>query len=267
MTTIESYSQGAPCYVELVTPDTESAKTFYSALFGWNLNDVNTSTEGTYTTASVGDARVAGISGQMPELSGHPAFWGIYLATDDVDTTCAQVEAAGGTIEMAPMDVMGMGRMAAIQDPTGARVNLWQGGSNIGTSVRGVTGAPIWNELVTPDLEKDKTFYHDVLGVTWETQSMEGMQYTVMCSSDGSQCAGAFTPGDDMADMPPHWNLFLDVDDVDATISKAQELGGRPLAPAFDVPTVGRMAMLADPQGGMFWVMAPDLEMVTASAS
>ena len=64
----------------------------------------------------------------MPELSGHPAFWGVYLAVDDVDATAAKVASAGGTLEAGPFDVMELGRTASIQDPTGARVNLWQAG-------------------------------------------------------------------------------------------------------------------------------------------
>lgn len=262
MTTIESYAQGAPCYVELITPDTEAAKAFYGGLFGWSLSDMSVGDGGTYTTAALGDAPVGGISPQMPDLAGHPAFWGVYLAADDVDKTCAQVEAAGGTIEAAPFDVMELGRMAAIQDPTGARFNLWQARQHHGTAVRGEAGAPIWDELVTPELDKAKAFYSDVLGVTWQDQSMAGMEYTVMCAADGSQCAGAYTPGGDMPAMPPHWNVYFTVVDADASVSRVEELGGRAVAPAFDVPTVGRMAMVSDPQGGMFWLMTPDPAMM-----
>lgn len=258
MTTVESYAQGAPCYVELITPDTEAAKAFYGGLFNWNLSDMGVGDDGSYTRVTIGETPIAGISSQMPELAGHPAFWGVYLAADDVDKTCAQVEAAGGTVEAAPFDVMDLGRMASIQDPTGARFNLWQAGKHHGTGLRGETGAPIWNELVTPDLPKAKAFYSDVLGVTWQDQSMEGMEYTVMCSTDGNQCAGAYAPGGDMPQMPPHWNVYFTVDDVDAGVSRAEELGGRVVAPAFDVATVGRMAMVADPQGGMIWLMTPD---------
>lgn len=258
MTTIESYAQGAPCYVELMTPDPEAAKTFYGSLFDWNLADASLPGEGTYLTIALGDAPIAGIMSHPPQLTGHPAFWNVHLAVDDIDKTCAQVEAAGGVVEVGPFDVRDLGRTAAIQDPTQARVNLWQATKHHGTAVRGVTGSPIWNELVSPDVERAKQFYSDVLGVTWEDQSMEGMQYAVMSATDGTACAGAFQPGADMPAMPPHWNVYLAVDDVDATVAQAQALGGRAVAPAMEVPTVGRMAMLADPQGGMFWVMKPD---------
>jgi len=55
---------------------------------------------------------------------------------------------------------------------------------------------------------------------------------------------------------PPHWNVYFAVEDVDGSAARAEELGGKTIAPAMDVPGVGRMAMLADPQGALFWVMS-----------
>ena len=86
----------------------------------------------------------------MPQLAGHPAFWGVYLAVDDVDATAAKVVPAGGKVEAGPFDVMELGRMASIQDPTGARVNLWQAGQSIGSVRVNEPGCPIWHELTQP---------------------------------------------------------------------------------------------------------------------
>ena len=258
MVIMESYPQGAPCYIELITPDPVAAKAFYGGLLGWEMDDHDLGEAGIYTTALLGGKGVAGISGQMPQLAGHPAFWGVYLKVDDVDKVAEAVTEAGGTVEVAPFDVMDLGRMASIQDPTGPRVNLWQPAQSQGSEVRGDDFAAVWNELVTPDVAAGKKFYSDVLGVTWEDMSMEGMTYSVLTTADGQQWAGAFTPGDDMPPMPPHWNTYLAVPDVDAAVAKVTELGGNVFAPAFDVPTVGRMAMVADPQGGMFWLMKPE---------
>lgn len=258
MPTIESYPQGAPCYVELITPDQSAAKAFYGGLFGWDMNDTDMGDAGFYTSAKLQDRTVAGISGQMPQLAGHPAFWGVYIAVDDVDKIAAAVSGLGGKVEADPFDVMDLGRMASIQDPTGARVNLWQAAASRGCEVRGDDNTALWHELVTPDVEAGTKFYADLLGVTWTDASMPGFDYTVLETADGEQRGGAFKPGDDMPPMPPHWNTYFAVADVDAAVAKASELGGKTFAPAFDVPTVGRMAMVADPQGGMFWLMTPD---------
>ena len=253
MPKIESYQQGTPSYVELVTPDQRGAGEFYATLFGWAMDEVPLDDRGSvYLAATLQGDAVAGISGQMPELAGHPAFWGVYLTVDDVDAAVARVVDAGGKVEAGPFDVMDLGRMAAIQDPTGARVSLWQAGTTPGTARANEPGTPIWNELVSPDLPTATRFYEEVLGVSWQTRSMQAGDYTLLVVGD-RPVGGAMPP---MADgVPPHWNVYFNVTSVDETVAGAERLGGRVVAPAFDVPEVGRMAVLADPQGAMFNLM------------
>jgi predicted enzyme related to lactoylglutathione lyase len=253
MPKIEKYAQGTPSYVELVTPDQQAAKAFYGPLFDWELEDVPLGEAGYYVAVAKDGDSIAGISGQMPGLEGHPAFWGVYLTVDDVDAVAARVAGAGGEVEAEPFDVMDLGRMAAIKDPTGARVNLWQAGATIGTTRANEPGTPIWNELITSDLPTATRFYSDVLGVSWEEMAMDGGPAYTCLVVDGRQVGGAMLPP--MEGIPPHWNVYFNVVDADATIARATELGGSVVAPAFDVPGVGRMAVLADPQGGMFNLM------------
>ncbi|HEY0951938.1 VOC family protein [Nocardioides sp.] len=253
MTKIESYVQGTPSYVELTTPDQESAKRFYGGLFGWELADIPMGEAGYYVTVSVGGDAVAGISGPMPGMDGHEAYWGVYLAVDDVDAATARVAGAGGSVEAGPFDVMDLGRMSVVKDPTGAFVSLWQAGASIGTERANEPGTPIWNEVITPDVPAATRFYSEVLGVTWEDQPMgEGPAYTCLVV-DGRQVGGAMRP--QMDGVPAHWNVYFNVASVDDTIARATELGGTVVAPAFDVPGVGRMAVLADPQGAAFNLM------------
>ena len=259
MPTFDTYAQGTPCYVELMTPDQGAARSFYGGLFDWSLADVPLGEDGSYyVTASVEGDQVAGLMGQMPELAGHPAFWVVYLAADDVDAVAARVPDAGGSVEAGPFDVMDLGRAAAIQDPTGARVSLWQAGTNVGTRRANEPGTPIWNELVSPDLDKATAFYTAILGVTWEDSPMpEGSDLPAYrtLNVEGRAVGGAMPPM--MEGIPPHWNVYFNVSDVTAAIAKAESLGGTVLAPAFDVPDVGRLAGLVDPQGGVFWLMGP----------
>jgi len=84
----------------------------------------------------------------------------------------------------------------------------------------------------------------------------EAGTYTLLTNAEGRQIGGAMNPATE--DVPPHWNVYFNVEDVDATVARTQELGGTVVAPAFDVPGVGRMAVLADPQGAMFNPMAGD---------
>ena len=137
-------------------------------MFDWEFEDVDLGEAGVYVTVSVQGDSVAGMTGQMPQLLGHPAFWGVYLTVDDVDATAAKVSEAGGKVEAGPFDVMELGRMASIQDPTGVRVNLWQAGQSIGSVRVNEPGCPIWHELCSPDLPAAMRFYSDLLGVEWE---------------------------------------------------------------------------------------------------
>jgi predicted enzyme related to lactoylglutathione lyase len=186
----------------------------------------------------------------------HPAYWGVYLAVDDVDAVTAKVEAAGGTVEAGPFDVMSAGRMSAIQDPTGARVGLWQAGETVGTQRANEPGTPIWNEVMTPDIPRATQFYADVLGMGSQTSPMGDQTYTTITNVEERMVGGAMNPP--MEGVPPHWNVYFNVEDVDATVAKAVELGGQVVAPGFDVPDVGRMAVLSDPQGAMFNLMSGD---------
>lgn len=253
MSRVDHYAQGTPSYVELNSPDQQAAKGFYGQLLGWEFEDIDMGEAGVYVAVSVGGDSVAGMAGQMPQLAGHPAFWGAYIAVDDVDAAAAKVEPAGGKVEAGPFDVMELGRMASVQDPSGARVNLWQAGQSIGSVRVNEPGCPIWHELSSPDLPVATKFYADVLGVTWEAMPMEtGDDYTCLMV-EGRPVAGAFPPP--MEGIPPHWEVYFNVEDADAVAEKAGQLGGKVVQEPWDVPGVGRMAILMDPQGAVLGLM------------
>ena len=258
MATFESYVQGTPNWVELHTPDQRAAGAFYADILGWQIDVNPMGEEDVYLIGQKDGDSIAGIAALQTEIENHPPFWAVYLATDDVDAVTAKVEAAGGKVEMEPFDVMNFGRMSAVQDPAGARINFWQANEHIGSVRANEAGAPVWNELVTPENDKAIPFYADVLGMGSESGGMtmpDGSTYMVLTDVNGRQVAGACPPP--MPGIPPHWSVYFQVDDVDATVAKVTELGGSAFAPAFDVEGVGRMAVLADPQGGMFNVMSP----------
>jgi uncharacterized protein len=247
-----SYTQGTPSWVELSTPDQKGGAQFYAELFGWEIEESPVDEQNVYLQGKIGDSRIAGIMGQMPELAGHPAFWGVYLAVDDIDAVSAKIEPAGGKVEAGPFDVMDAGRMTALQDPTGARVNLWQAKDHIGTELANEPGTPNWNELVTPDVERALAFYAEVVGIGSQASEAAG-DYTTITNVAGDVVGGATKPM--MDGMPPHWNVYFAVADADATAAQVAALGGTTVAPNFDVEGVGRMGFYADPQGANFAII------------
>ncbi len=125
-----------------------------------------------------------------------------------------------------------------------------------------MTGLPIWYELMTPDPAAVAPFYRAALG--WEIPAEghpmpNGSEYREIARSGGGFAGGALTLSGGMAAHGAHpaWFTYFDVEDVDAAVAKAVALGGAVHMPATTMDGVGRMAMLADPQGASFYVMDP----------
>jgi len=117
-------------------------------------------------------------------------------------------------------------------------------------------GALCWNELITTDLDGAKAFYKAVFGWDAEDQGPQGAPpaYTEWKLSGRSVGGMMLKHGDMPAEMPPNWGVYFAVDDTDASVAKAQELGGAALVPPTDIEP-GRFAVLADDVGAVFNVI------------
>ena len=114
-----------------------------------------------------------------------------------------------------------------------------------------------WNELMTRDPEGAKAFYGTTLGWEFEGMPMEHGTYWV-CKVGDKPVGGIFPmTGAEFEGMPPHWFAYLSVDDVDARVAKATAEGGKLARPAFDVPNIGRIAIIEDPTGAKIGWMTP----------
>lgn len=115
-----------------------------------------------------------------------------------------------------------------------------------------------WHELYVPDLDAAVDFYKNALGFGHEVWDMGDMKYN-MLTRNGKSVAGMMSTNDPqmMPGVPPHWAVYVAVDDVDARLAKVTEMGGTIVVPAMDIPTVGRMALISDPQGAHLWLYKP----------
>ena len=116
-------THGAFSSSELMTSDPAAATAFYSALFGWTVQTSDMGT-GPYHMVKLGDTAVGGVMGMPPDAPPMPPHWGCYVTVDSVDDTLAKCTALGGKTLVPAMDVPGVGRMAVIQDPQGAVLNV-----------------------------------------------------------------------------------------------------------------------------------------------
>ena len=118
-------------------------------------------------------------------------------------------------------------------------------------------GTFYWNELMTHDPDRAKNFYREVIGWTFEAMAMPNGTYWVAKAGE-QPVGGIFTMGGpEFEGVPDHWMSYLAVDDVDARVASAVTAGATVCRPAFDVPTVGRIAMLREPGGAMIGWITP----------
>jgi predicted enzyme related to lactoylglutathione lyase len=246
-----SHEPGTPSWVDLSTPDPDAAKRFYGELFGWDAEDAGPVEEtGGYGMFRLRGKLVAGVGPLMDP--NQPAVWSTYISTDDADATVARAKDAGGQAIVEPMQVMDAGRMAVIAHPAGGIVGIWEPARHKGAELVNEPGSLAWNQLHTRDQDGATSFYNAVFG--WSKGDFGG--------------APVFNLGDrgvaGMMDMPPgtpdevpaYWMTIFATDDADATAAKAGELGGQVPVPPGDIEGVGRFAVLADPQGVYFGVIA-----------
>jgi len=253
MTHIDKHPAGSFCWIELATTDQAAAKNFYGPLFGWNANDMPMGPSEFYTIWRLeGRDAAAGYTLRADQLAQHvPPHWMLYIQVENVDTSTAKVPQLGGKVIMGPFDVMDAGRMSVIQDPTGAYFCLWQPKRNEGIGIHSVHGTLCWGDLATSDPERAQKFYSALLG--WQFTKGEKDDSGYLHIKNGEQFIGGMPPAKHLpSGVPPHWLAYFMVDDVDVTANKAKEMGAKLCFPPTSMEGVGRLSIIADPQGAMF---------------
>jgi hypothetical protein len=233
---------------ELQTADVEKAKSFYTALLGWEI-EVWKPEELAYPMISV-DGQTHGGFHTAPE--GTPPHWLGHVYVADVDASLAAATRLGATVLAGPLDMPEVGRFGVMADPQGAVISLYTP-TGEGPAAQGVF---TWDELLTTDVEAAKAFYAEVVGWTASEMHMETGTYTLFQASDGTQVAGCMHKPDDVPG-PPAWVVYLAATDTDALAERASELGGTIAQEPFDVPDVGRIAIVIDPTGAAFGLFQP----------
>jgi predicted enzyme related to lactoylglutathione lyase len=256
MTVTTAHAPGTFCWPELSTSNQAGAEKFYTGLFGWTKTETPMGPDAHYTIFQK-DGKAAAAVAQMDAdvaARGVPAHWLSYVATADVDASVAKAQKLGGTLVAGPFDVMEHGRMAVLNDSTGATFALWQMKQHAGINVLDEDHSLVWTELVTDDTAKAGSFYTGLFDWTTEKWANSPMDYTILKRGE-AMAGGLMAKTPEMGPVPNHWMPYFGVSDTDGMVKKAQSLGATVLAPPMDVPKVGRMAVLADPTGAAFSIM------------
>jgi predicted enzyme related to lactoylglutathione lyase len=247
------------------TSNTSAAAAFYERLFGWTKYE---SPVGTILATRSG--RPLGTlldHAKNTFASKEPVNWLPFVRVPDVAGAAQKVVELGGKVWVEPYDV-GVARVALIRGVTREVIGLWQ------TPIE-ANGAPMladpdvvgWFELVTPDPDKAMAFYRALFG--WRIGDEGG--YTFVGNAVG-QFAGIVKLEGDWEDyafmqalgrarggklnVPPHWMVFFNVDDCEPFVDEAEALGAYVMARPEPLHSIGTFAVLRDPQGVYFSVLA-----------
>jgi predicted enzyme related to lactoylglutathione lyase len=258
MSSERSYPAGVPCWVDTDQPDVEAAQHFYAGLFGWSFSEaVPPEAPGTYLIASLDGADVAAIA-----PSDNRAEWNTYIAVDDADSTAAAVRAAGGIIDIEPLDAGLGGRFAGCAGPRGSRFRLWQPRRRLGAQLVNASGSWNFSDLHTGDPAAAVAFYGPLFG--WEFNDV-GFATMIRRPGYGDHLEATIDPDirRRQASAPPgfadavawlvssndddHWRVTFAVADRDESATTAEELGAQVISSVDTEWT--KTALVRDPQG------------------
>ncbi len=234
---------------DLMTDDLEAARKFYGNLLGWTFEATSHPNGGDYTLI-FSDGQLVGGMVQLADPEGvEYSRWVGYLSVPDVDSAAELTTAKGGTVVAGPLDLPGIGRAAAIQDPQGGVVGLLRSKpGDPADSIVPVEGQVVWNEMLAADEKAAAAFYERISGARAKTVERRGGEY-IMLQSQGRDRAGfMLRPAED---VDPFWLIHIGVaDPADASI-RVSALGGEVLIPPSADLREGTMAVVIDPNGAV----------------
>ncbi|MFL6195277.1 MAG: VOC family protein [Thermoanaerobaculia bacterium] len=253
----ESNHRGRFVWYDLMTPDPEAAKPFYTAVAGWGT-DVFQGTQPPYTMWTAGGTPIGGLM-KLPDeavAGGARPHWLAYVAVPDVDATTARAQELGGKVMVPPTPIPTVGRFSIFADPHGALMAAFRPEQGDRPEPQGMpaVGDFSWHELATTDPEAAWDFYADLFG--WEkttAMDMGEMGVYQMFGRKGATMGGIYRKPEHMQG-PPAWLHYARVPDVNAAAEAARQHGGQVINGPMEVPGGDWIAMMLDAQGGMFAV-------------
>jgi len=244
---------GKVVWYEIVTPDREVTKRFYSEVIGWKTTEMDGPGGEPYVMFHAPDERPQ--CGIDTWKTGRPSRWVGYIEAGEIDAAVERVKANGGEVLGDVETMPGVGKMVEITDPAGARVYLFEGEEKDASGYASAPGKFHWFELMVPDAEAVLPFYRAVFGYDVQPMDMGPSGTYYVFESGGEARAGAMSipPG---VEEPTAWTPYVHVEDLDAALKRVEANGGK-ATPVMDVPDVGRMANVVDPTGAVVGLITP----------
>jgi hypothetical protein len=250
---------GGYIWYELMTTDPDSAKDFYDALVGWNIQK-GPQEYGSYRVIGRSDGGFAGglmsLNDQMQQHGARPMWLG-YIHVADVDKAIARIEEKGGKTEMPATDIPNVGRIAMVTDPQGAPFYVMKpippaNDPNAKSDVFDPKAEQRcgWNELSTSDPVAARRFYGELFGWTSDEFMPMGEMGEYRFFNRGDVMIGAVAGT--MEGQQPHWRYYFRVPSISKAKEAAEAKGGTIRMGPHQVPTGDYIIIGTDPQGAEF---------------
>lgn len=239
---------------ELLTTDTDAARSFYRKVVGWR--PVAWDQDPSYTLWMVGKRPMGGLM-TLPSdaaATGARPSWMAYIGTDDIDATARDVERFGGKVLRPAWEIPSVGKIAVLQDPQGAVFAAYSPATVPEPKYPVAVGDFSWHELATTDPEAAFRFYQELFG--WQATGSHDMGpdgVYQMFGLNGRSFGGIYRKPAEMA-TPPHWLVYAKVRDSGKAAAAAQAAGGTVVKGPMEVPGGSWIAQIVDPQGAAFAV-------------
>jgi predicted enzyme related to lactoylglutathione lyase len=253
MTTAVSPLLGRPVWYELMTTDAPAAETFYKNVVGWSSSPFPESPNPYTVFSRSGQVQVAGLL-KRPEGMNMPPFWAMYVAVPKLEDAVSHITRLGGSAMSPVIEVPTVGRMQMMKDPQGAAFYIIQPSS---TGERPETAPEVgegsWHELMTTDAPAALKFYSEVFG--WqpsEEMDMGPMGKYHMFNRPHGMIGGMMNKPPEMAHVPPNWQIYFRVPDIDVAVERIKANGGMITNGPMEVPGGDWIVNAVDPQGAAF---------------
>jgi len=243
------YEPGIFCWVGLAAANPIAATAFYAGLFAWDARELAGGPGGVTLLRREGeDAAILYRQTENARASGAPPHWNSFVSVGDAATTVVRAEALGGTAAFRePFDVPTAGRVAAIRDPGGAILSVWEPRGRAGATVVEEIGTLCWNELATSDVPRAKAFYRGLFGWGYEAGAGGYSMIWHAGRRNGSIRGHSILE----PRVEAGWLPYFGVESADSAVHQAEGLGGRVLVGPTETPS-GTISVIADPEGAAF---------------
>jgi predicted enzyme related to lactoylglutathione lyase len=253
MTVATSTLLGRPLWYELMTTDMKAADAFYRNVVGWASAPFDGSPQPYIMFSRSGGIPVAGVLTTPPEMKA-PPFWAMYVGVPNLEESRGRIEELGGSTISPVIDIATIGRMQMMKDPQGAAFYIYQpaSGEQLPEGAAEI-GDASWLELMTTDAPAAMKFYSTAFG--WqpsETMDMGPMGKYHMFNRPHGMIGGMMNKPPEMAHVPPNWQIYFRVPDIQSAVERIQQNGGKILNGPMEVPGGDMVVNAMDPQGGAF---------------